>query len=66
MLFWANAYAAQNRVDTRNLDMRNQCFHAGKDIPLSTYLPDCMDEEMHHERIVAVVIQHNSAAQFML
>ena len=54
MLLWANAFAAQNRVDPDNMDGLHQCL-AAKDIPMMKYLCSRDDGEMLRERLHAIV-----------
>lgn len=56
MLLWANAYAAQNRVESSasGLDEGVHCLQA-KDIPISAFLPSQGDGTVLRERMEVLV-----------
>jgi hypothetical protein len=54
MLLWANAYAARNRVQTRQVEHLQHVIPASS-IPLASYLPTSEDRNWLHERMVVMV-----------
>ena len=53
MHLWANAYAAQNRVDRSDLEELELVLQA-KDIPLASYLPSNDDSHMLRQRMIHI------------
>ena len=54
MMLWANAYAAQNRVEPTGLDDVDYRLQT-KDIPFSKYLPTLADRDILHTRMEVMV-----------
>ena len=54
MMLFANAFAAENRVEVKGLDFNDHTLKA-KDIPISDFLPSSEDEQLLHKRMICIV-----------